>query len=193
MKARSLAVRRSAAAALVALGVSGLAACSDSAGPEAGAVSVDDLRGLEQQVMELDERVGTLEDAPAAGPAAEVGSDDDIFGNAQSFLGEDVTVSGAVSELVTAATDLGSAFRIGGDTGEPVAVLSATPPPGLMVDDVVRVSGTVMEVQRDTFQQDFGVAADELFDDPDAFFSQAEGQPAISADRIEVLQEQADN
>ena len=47
-------------------------------------------------------------------------------------------------------------------------------------------------VSRDSFEEDFGIAEDELFDDPDAFFGEAEGQPAIAATSIEVLQEQAD-
>lgn len=201
---KGLVMRRTAAAAVMALGVSTLAACGeDSAGPEAGAVTLEDLQGVEDQVGTLEERVGVLEEGlleldeePAPVDAIDEGAPVDpaaeVFEDPMALIGQEVTVSGAVSELITAATEVGSAFRIGGDTGEPVAVLSATPPAELMVDDVVQVGGTVVEVQRDTFEEDFGVAADELFDDPDAFFEATEGQPAISADRIEVLQEQTE-
>ena len=49
------------------------------------------------------------------------------------------------------------------------------------------------DVQRDSFEEDFGIAEDELFDDPDAFFEEAEGQPAIAATEVEVLQAQAED
>ena len=82
-------------------------------------------------------------------------------------------MSAGVTEVIT-STDVGSAFRIGGDSGEPVAVLMAGPPPELEVDDLV-------------------IAADELFDDADAFSSDYEGEVAVSADRVEPLQEQAES
>jgi hypothetical protein len=94
-----------------------------------------------------------------------------------------------VSGVIT-TSNVGSAFRIGNQTGEPIAVVSASPPAQLDVSDVVRVSGTVVRVQRDAFEQDFGITADELFDDADAFFSAFDGEVAIAADRIEVLQEE---
>ena len=197
---KSLVLRRTAAAAVLALGVSGLAACSeDSAGPEVGEVTLEDLQGIEEQVGALEERVGVLEEEGAgAGAGAGVGEEaeaeegQEIFTDAESLIGQEGTVSGAVTEVITIASDVGSAFRIGGNTGEPVAVLSANPPAELEVDDVVRVSGTVVRVQRDTFEEDFGIAEDELFDDPDAFFEEEEGQAAVAADSIEVLQEQAE-
>ena len=48
----------------------------------------------------------------------------------------------------------------------------------------------MVRVQRDTSEQDFGIAGDVLFDDPDVFFDTFEGEVAPAADRIEVLQEQ---
>lgn len=131
------------------------------------------------------------EDAPVDPVAAE---DEEIFDDPEPLIGREVTVSGGVSEMITTARHVGSAFRIGGDSREPVAVLSATPLPQLEVDDTVRVSGTTVRIQRETFEEDFGVGADELFDDPDDFFEEAEGQAAaIAADRMEILQEQAGN
>ena len=108
-----------AATALVAaaIGIGGLTACGNSAGPEAGAVPTQDLQEIEDD---------------------------------------------------------------GGRLGHPPAELD--------VSDVVRVSGTVVRVQRDTFEQDFGIAVDELVDDPDVFDT-VEGEVAVAADRIEVLRE----
>ncbi len=190
----SAASRKTTVAVVLALGMSSLAACGqDSAGPEAGGATLEDLQGIEQQVGALEDRVGALEEADPGVPVDPAVADDEIFTDPEPLIGQKVTVSGTVSEMVTAASDMSSAFRIGGDSGEPVAVLSATPPAELDADDVVQVSGMVVRVQRDSFEKDFGVAADELFDDADAFFEQAEGQAAISADRIEVLQEQAES
>ena len=186
--------RTAAALVAAAIGMGGLAACGDSAGPEAGAVTTEDLQGIEDDLGALEERVGVLEDAPAdAGAPADPVVEDEagVFEDADALLGEEVTVSAGVSEVIT-TTDVGSAFRIGDETGEPIAVVMARPPAQLELDDVVRVSGTVVEVQRDTFEQDFGIASDELFDDPEAFFCDFEGEAAIAADRMEVLQEQAE-
>ena len=59
-------------------------------------------------------------------------------------------------------------------------------------NDTVRITGTVQRITRDSFEEDFGLAEDELFDDPDAFFNAFEGQPAIAATKIEVLQARSD-
>ena len=177
-----------------AIGMGGLAACGDSAGPEAGEVTTEDLQHIEDDLGALEDRVGVLEGGMADGeaPVDPVLEDESgLFEDAQALIGQEVTVSAGVSEVMT-TTDVGSAFRIGDDSGEPIAVLTASPPQQLDVDDAVRVTGTVVKVQRDTFEQDFGIAADELFDDADAFFSDFEGEVAVAADRVETLQEQAE-
>ena len=74
-----------------------------------------------------------------------------------------------------------------------MAVIAAEPPAELDVGDVVEVSGTIVQVQRVTFDEDFGVAANELLEDPDGFFEQEEGDVAISANRVEILEEQAED
>jgi len=173
-----------------AIGMGGLAACGDSAGPEAGEVTTGDLQQIEDDLTALEDRIGVLEDGEV--PVDPVVEDESgLFDDSEALIGQQVTVSAGVSEVMT-TTDVGSAFRIGDDSGEPIAVLSASPPSELQADDVVRVSGTVVTVQRDSFEQDFGIAADELFDDADAFFSDFEGEVALAADRVEVLQEQAE-
>ena len=188
--------RAATAVTALAVGLAGLSACGDSAGPEAGGVTTEDLQELEDQLTGIEDRVGVLEDSGmtgedgAAGEAA-LGEDSDaFFGDTGASVGQQVTVSAEVSELVT-TTDLGGAFRIAGEGAEPVAVVSATPPPQLDQGDVVRVSGTVVQVQQDTFEADFGVAAEELFEDADGWFDEADGQIAIAATQVEVLREQA--
>lgn len=186
------AVRGIAASTAVVAGLSGLAACSDSAGPEQGAVTTEDLQELQDSVADLEDRVagmeGTLPDVGADGGNA---GESDIFGeDAQNLVGQQVTVSAEVSELVD-HSEIGAAFYIAGESGEPIAVLSAGQVDQLQPDDVVEVSGTVKVVQRDSFEEDFGAAADDLFTDPDAFFDEAENQVAIAADSVEVIDEQA--
>jgi len=170
-----------------------LTGCSDSAGPEAGAVTTDDLTQIEERLGTIDERLGTLEEnvtamegeAGAAEGATVEGAD---AGAGQDIIGREVTVSAKVSEVVT-TTDVGSAFRIAGQEGPSVAVLATTPPADLNVGDVVQITGTVQMVQRDSFEKDFGIGADELFEDADGFFTEAEGQPAIAAEKVEIRQE----
>ena len=204
MKAQQTRLRGLAVGTALVLGIGGLGACgSSSEGPEAGAVTTQDLQALEEQVGGLEERLGVLEEGGgaaagevAAGEGAAVGEEEDnaaLFGEEQdSLIGQSVTVSGEVSELIT-TTGTGSAFRIGGDAGDtPIPVISANPVQGLDPDDVVRITGTVVRVAQDTFEQDFGLAADDLFEDPEAFFAEAEGSVALNASRAQVLQEQAD-
>ena len=186
-----------AAAAVVALG--GLTACgSDSAGQEAGAVTTSDLQEIEDQLGGLDERLGTLEEGLGGGlgegegeGVAEGGDDEGLFTDPESYLGQEVTISAEVSELYT-TTDVGSSFRIAGESGEPISVISASPVEEIDSNDVVQVSGTVQQVNRDTFEEDFGIVDEDLFDDVDGFYADEEGQLAIAADQIRVTQEAAE-
>jgi hypothetical protein len=154
-----------------------LTGCSESAGPEAGAVTTEDLQRLESQIGAFDDRLSALEDGGAE--------------EQPDIIGQEATISAEVSEIIT-STSTGSAFRIGGDSGPSVAVLSGSAPEGLDANDTVRITGTVKRISRDSFEQDFGLAEDDLFDDADAFFTEFEGQPAIAATEIEVLQAQTD-
>ncbi len=70
-------------------------------------------------------------------------------------------------------------------------MLSGSAPEGLDANDTVRITGTVQRITRESFEQDFGLPEDELFDDVDGF-DEFEGQPAIAATEIEVLQAQTD-
>jgi hypothetical protein len=180
--------RTFAVVAAIGLGVAGLTGCGDSAGPESGTVTTEDLQELEDRIAGLDDRIGVLEDDGEG--MADADNTEAFFGDPDAHLGQLVTVSAEVSDL-TATTDVGAAFRIAGESGDPIDVVSANPPPQLGQDDVVRVTGTVVQVQRDSFEQDFGVAADELFEDADAWFAGADDQVAVSASQITVLEENA--
>lgn len=168
--------RALAASAVVAMGMTGLTACADSAGPEEG-VTTEDLTSINDDVAALEDRIAELEAGMAVDPAAE---------EQPEVVGQEVTVSAEVSEVIT-SNDAGGAFRIAGDEGPSVAVLATTPPDDLDLNDIVQVTGTVVMVQRDTFEEDFGIAEDELFEDPDSFFEETEGQPAIAATEIDVI------
>jgi hypothetical protein len=183
--------RRTASLALAVIASAGITACSDSAGPEAGPVTTEDLQEFEEQLDALDERLGVLEgdvtlpediDDGPAGAVPDVTAD--IFPGADAFVGQEVTVSAEVSEMFA---DDGTAFRIAGDTGEPLLVVATSPPENLDTGDTVRVTGSVLTVRQDTFEQAFGLAPDQVFEEPAAFFDGAEEQIGIAADEVELL------
>jgi hypothetical protein len=185
--------RRAAGALTIAtLALGGTAACGES-DPEVEAATAEDLRQVEDDLAALDQRVGVLEggaegDSPDDGggvlPGVGLG---DLLEDPQSFLGREVTVSGEISRLWTTA-DMGAAFQIAGETGDPITVISAGQRDQLDANDDVEVTGTVTSIDEDTFERDFGIAADELLEDPDGFLTDVAGEPAIAASRVEILQ-----
>lgn len=178
-----------------AIGLAALTACTeDPAGPAAGGQLAEEWRLLEEDLDSLAGRIGALEEPPrdAAGPPV-VGDGDPaqggtgLFEDPAALTGQDVSVRAEVSEVLAVA-DVGAAFRVAGEDGGIVAVVTAIPPPAaLAVDDVVRVSGTVTAVEEETFEADFGIAAATLADDPAALLADI-GGTAIAADGVEVLQ-----
>lgn len=186
-----------AAALVVAagLGLGGLAACGDSAGSES-ATTVEDLKSVEDQVQELSDRVGQLEDGLAEGgdgtgdtfAEGEANEFDRAFlSDPEVHLGQEVTVSGSVSDVL-ATTGQGGAFRIGGvDGAQEIGVVGTGDVPDLGVDDVVRVTGEVVVVERDRFEEDFGIAAGDLFEDEAEFFVEGTEQVALAASSVEVV------
>ncbi|MDK3255764.1 hypothetical protein [Blastococcus capsensis] len=194
--------RAAAAVLATAVGMGGVAACSDDPiGPETGPAATEvqaieeRLTGIEDRLAAIEDRVGVLEDEPAAEERPEEDrpgeEEPGVLGDAEALIGQGVTVSGEVTEPVTVA-DVGASFRISGDSGDPIVVIMATPPAELQADDTVEVTGTVVRIAEDSFEVDFGIAADQLFEDPAAFFADSGGQIAISAARLEVVQAQAD-
>ena len=184
---------RAAAAVLVtAVGVAGLAGCSDDpVGPVTGPTT--DMQALEDRLSALEDRVTDLEDAPAPPapeeppqepPPGEDGSG--VLGDGEALVGQGVMVSGEITEPVTVA-DVGASFRIAGASGDPILVVMATPPAELEVGETAEVTGRVVRVAEDSFELDFGIAADQLFENAAAFFAEFGGQIAISADRLDVV------
>lgn len=188
--------RRAASVVAAVIGAASITACGDSAGPEVGAVTTEDIQEFEDRIDDLDERLGVLEDSGALpediddeAPEAVPDVSADFFAESDVYVGKQVTVSAAVSEVVATA-DAGTAFRIADDSGDPVLVVSTSPPADLNPDDVVRVTGSVLVLRQDTFEQEFGVAPDEVFEDPEAFFGEEEDEVGIAADDVQLLPEE---
>jgi hypothetical protein len=195
--------RRVVAATALALAVGGLAGCGSAASDEG--VGIGDLQDLEDQVAELSDRVGQLEDGLARGgngPQEEPFSADGsgeindferrFLDDPEAMIGETVTVSAVVSDVVP-TTDEGVAFALGGDPGDEIDVVAPGASLELGVEDVVEVTGEVVVVDSGTFEEDFGVDAEELFEDPPTFFDVREEQVALAASDVQVLDEEPAN
>lgn len=162
----------------LALTLTGLAACSDdSAGPETGA-DVEDV--IEEEPTE-DE--GLVEDEGVADEDALGGSFQD---RSESLVGQTVTVSATVTELVS-----DSAIRIGESTDDsllvlgvsaPLADLGLDPVDETLVEDerIVQVTGTVRRYDPVEFTEEFG-------EDFDGLYEESEGQNVIVADSVDTL------
>lgn len=184
--------RRSAAALAAALSLGVLSACGNSGGDDV--VPADQVEELSEQLGTLDDRVTDLESGfadmeTAEGPMEDEPADEGaaILADPREHVGEEVTVTAEISQLYD-TTDAGSVFRIAGDVGEQVAVVSTDPPEQLLANDVVQVTGTVMLVDEPEFEEKFGIAADELFEEADNFFADVDGEAAIVADSVELVE-----
>ncbi len=142
------------------------------------AVSLEDLQEIDEQLDGLEDRVDALED----GALLDEDPDGEVFADPRSFIGEEVTVTGEVG-MVLPTTGSTAAYLVGGDQGEPIPV-ALDDPAGVGEGDVVTIEGTVVAVDREAFDTDFGVAPDQVFQDPGAFFERTEGDVAISADLV---------
>jgi hypothetical protein len=172
---------------VLGLAVFGSASC----GSDPDAATAQDLERLETRVEDLQRRLGPLEalggdeearDRPLAEPADDSRA---FFTDPGTFVGDRVTVTAVVTEL-TASTDAGVAFSISGAVGDAVAVVSADPEPALDEDDLLQVTGMVVEMAEPTFQEDVGIAPDDLFDDAEQWFEETGGQPAIVVDVLRI-------
>lgn len=159
--------RRLAGAVVAAgIGTGVLVGCGGTAGPETGA-SVDE---IQEEAEAVDPGVGMEPDV-----GADAGTADDV----NRYVGQQVTVSAEVNEIVSP-----SAFTIAGTAGSGGAdeLLIVANQPGTLVEEesVVAVTGTVRE--------GFDIAAVEAeygFDDDDALYSTFAGQLYIVADSID--------
>lgn len=178
-------LRRVSAAAVLVTGLGGLTACGNEADPADGGVTLEDLQAVDDRLTELEDRVDAMGDGdvPADGGTAQDVDEFALFADPEAYVGEGVTVTGEVTDLIE-TTDDAAAFRIGGESGDPIAVVALDESPDLAEGDVVTVEGTVLAVDENGFDEEFGVAAEMVFDDPAGFFEMAEGDLAISADRL---------
>jgi hypothetical protein len=189
--ARTRTTRGASTVAAAVLAIGTLAACGDTndGGAPATADEVErlseDLGTLDDRVTELEDRYGALElGEPLEGEPG--GEEAAVFTDPSAYVGQEVTLTAEISELYD-TTDAGAAFRIAGEVGEQVAVITTDPPDQLLANDVVRVTGTVMDVGQQSFEENFGIAADELFNSVENFFVDADGEVAIAADSVEVV------
>lgn len=167
-----------------------LAACSDdSAGPETGA-DVEDVveeEPTEDEALveeEPSEDEGAVEDEALVEDEGAVGGT--FQEQSESLVGQSVTVSGTVTEIVS-----DSAIRIGEATDDSLLVLGVSAPLadlGLdpfdetLVEDerIVQVTGTVRRYDPVEFTEEFGEDFEGLYDD-------SEGENVIVADNVDTL------
>ncbi|MCZ2857310.1 hypothetical protein [Blastococcus sp. VKM Ac-2987] len=210
--ATNLPATRTVLAVVLALG--GLAACgNDPAGPATDPAAAEERQQLREEIAALQDRIDALEEQsrPDGGPGDDAPADGDpqsgeqgtagggasgrasadpvgVFTDPEPLVGQDVTVTAEVSGLIS-VTQVGAAFRLADGEGNTIGVIMVTPPADLEVGDVMRVTGPLARVEQDGFEADFGIAADALVDDPEAFFDDVAGEFAIAARDVEVLQQ----
>jgi hypothetical protein len=137
-----------------------LGACSeDSAGPEAGA-DVEDVR----------DEPGIVED--------DAFDEEAFFEDPEPFLGETVTVSAEVADIVSP-----QAFEIAGEGGrEPILVVAAPNAiPSISDDSVVKVTGTVRDFALADIEREVGVDLD------DGLFTEYDDDHVIVAKTVTVV------
>ncbi len=155
---------RTAVAAFAAVSTIGLTACGDTAGSEAGA-DVEDVAEEE-----------AINEGAYGGPY-----DPDFYEGVEDYLGEQVTLSADVNEVITP-----EAFTIAGtdDTSvEALLVVGATGDAQLAPEATVEVTGTVQETFVVTeVEEELGVDLD------DALFTEWEQETYVVADSVEILE-----
>lgn len=181
--------RRAAVAATAAVLVGGVAACAGEG--DVPDELTQDVESLSEELGTLDDRITALEDQGAADvnveePSSEAVEESAVFADPSAFVGEDVTLSGEITELYD-TTDAGAAFQIVGPAGDPIPVVSTDPPEELLANDSVLVTGTVVEAAEASFEEDFGIAMDDLLNNTEGFLVDAEGQPVVAAESVEKV------
>lgn len=187
---RHPAARAAATTAALGLALGALSGCGeDSEGPETAGATLSDVQALEERVDELEGQLGTLQgsDVVPGGDSGTPGAiDGGFYDDPVAELGQEVTVSGEVASLWN---EDGTAFRLGEEGGdEAISVVAETPITGLEAGSIVLVTGTVTEILRDDFAEDFGLDPEMIFADPEAFFSAEEGQVGIAATEVEIVE-----
>lgn len=154
-----------------------LAGCQDdSAGPEEDA-SVEDVAEADPD----EEEDVAEEDVTEEAAEEEAGTD---------LLGQDVTVSGEITEVVAdGAFWLGGEYDVFGEGGAPVVSASGDftdmgieDPQGLVdADTIVQVQGTVQEFVLVDLEDEWGI------DLEDSAYEELEGEAVIVADQVQTL------
>ena len=157
----------------------GLTACSDdTAGSEAGAdveaIQEDDIAAADAPVDEVGEPP-EAEDAPV--DPLVFGED---FDDAQSFVGQEVTVSADVDEVI--APGVFTIAGTGNTSLEPLRVV-ADPTTDVTEDAAIAVTGTVHQYSPDDLAEAEEVLGDDF--DPSLFEDVEEGEPYIVATAID--------
>lgn len=155
---RNRTLRRGGAAAVVASATLVLGGCGDTAGPETG-TDVED-----------------IQEEGAAGVDAE------IFGDPQSFAGQQVTVSAEISEIIGP-----NAFTIADENAEPLLVVYDGRP-SVNMDTPVQVTGTVIKTF--ALPEAEGFAGADFEDEP---FVGYNGEPYIQASSLDTTVTPAQN
>jgi hypothetical protein len=162
-----------------------LSACGDrGTGAETGA-DVEDINEedvVEEDVVEAEPEEVEPEpepeaDSESASESASEPAADEVFADPESYLGEQVTVSGQVSEVVDA-----NSFRIGGeDVGGEALLVTSADQANVEPDQNVQVTGTVQQFNLGEFEDEYG------FDYDEGLYGDFEGEPVIVADSVEPL------
>lgn len=169
-------MKKAAALSILPITAFGVTAC-DTAGPEEGAAVED--------IVEEEEAIDEDAVAEEADPALEPydgAYDQDFYDAAESYVGQEVTVSAEVTETLSDDT-----FVISGGAGttvDPLLIVEEQEIPPLDEGQVVQLTGTV--------QEGFDVLeAEEMLgiDLEDELYADYEDQPFIAATSGEILEE----
>lgn len=171
-------MKKAATLSILPITALGVAGCNSTSGPETG-TDVED-------IVEEDELIDEEDVAEEADPALEPydgAYNQDFYDDAESYVGQEVTVSADVTATLT-----DDSFVIAGGpdtTVDPLLVIEEQEIPPLDVGQAVKLTGTV--------EQAFDVAAvEEEFgiDLEDELFADYVGDPYLAVTSAEILEEQ---
>lgn len=171
-------MKKAATLSILPVTVLGVAGCNSTSGPETG-TDVEDIVEEEELIDEED----VAEEADPALEPYDGAYDQDFYDDAESYVGQEVTVSADVTETLSDDT-----FVIAGGpdtTVDPLLIVENQEIPPLDVGQAVKLTGTVKQAF------DVAVAEEELgIDLEDELYEDYAGDPYLSVTSAEVLEEQ---
>ena len=174
---KNLWMKRAAALSIVPVAALGLVGCNSTSGTEDGA-DVEDIVEEEPAAEEAVAEESVAGDPAVAGPYNGV-YDQTFYDEMDSYVGEEVTVSADVNEILTPMS-----FTIAGTddtTVEALLVLHDMELPEVTAGLTVGVTGTVQEAfDLPTVEEEMGVDLD------DAAFEDWDGEPYIEATSVDT-------